>query len=77
MKTTIDLPDELLLRGKRVALERRVTLKYLIERGLQREIQSPSPEEVGAISMLKSLDSSIWGSVSADQYVQQQRADWE
>lgn len=35
MKTTIELPDELLMLAKRRALERGTTLKALIEAGLQ------------------------------------------
>lgn len=35
MKTTIELPDELLLQAKQAALEQRTTLKALIESGLR------------------------------------------
>lgn len=35
MKTTVDLPDELLVSAKKLAAERRVTLKALITRGLR------------------------------------------
>ena len=38
MKTTIDLPDELLIAAKKRAAELRCTLKTLIERGLRREL---------------------------------------
>ncbi len=38
MKTTIDLPDELLIAAKKRAAERRTTLRTLFERGLRREL---------------------------------------
>jgi hypothetical protein len=40
-KTTIELPDELLLAAKRRALDERTTLKTLVERGLRRELAAP------------------------------------
>ena len=45
MKTTLDLPDDLLIEAKQVAARRRTTLKDLITRSLRREIgQQNSPE---------------------------------
>ena len=38
MKTTIELPDDLLLQAKAIALKRRITLKSVIERALRREL---------------------------------------
>ena len=38
MKTTIELPDELLIAAKRRAAETRSTLKTIFERGLRREL---------------------------------------
>ena len=38
MKTTIDLPDELLIEAKKMAAENRLTLREIFERGLRREI---------------------------------------
>ena len=38
MKTTIDLPDELLISAKKRAAELRCSLRALIERGLRREL---------------------------------------
>jgi len=42
MKTTIDLPDELLVDAKKRAAESRTTLRELFERGLRRELAAPS-----------------------------------
>ena len=38
MKTTIELPDELLIAAKKRAAELRCTLRALIERGLRHEL---------------------------------------
>jgi hypothetical protein len=39
MKTTIELPDDLLIAAKKRAAETRTTLRELVERGLRRELQ--------------------------------------
>jgi hypothetical protein len=60
MKTTLDLPDELLREAKTVAIRRKTTLKAIVERALRREIQpaagmeNPDPEkfEVGPLGFL-------------------------
>ncbi len=38
MKTTLELPDELLIAAKRAALERRWTLRRLVEVALRQEL---------------------------------------
>jgi hypothetical protein len=38
MKTTIDLPDDILIRAKKRAAETRTTLREIFERGLRREL---------------------------------------
>jgi hypothetical protein len=43
MKTTVDLPDELLIRAKKRSAETRTPLRTLIERGLRRELSSTAP----------------------------------
>ena len=42
MKTTVELPDDLLIRAKKRAAETRTPLRVLIERGLRRELASSS-----------------------------------
>ena len=42
MKTTVDLPDDLLIRAKKRAAETRTPLRVLIERGLRRELATPA-----------------------------------
>jgi hypothetical protein len=61
MKTTIELPDDLLIEAKAVAVRRRTTLKDLITRALRREImpmtQLPPEDatryEVGPFGILR------------------------
>jgi hypothetical protein len=38
MKTTIDLPDDLLIEAKKAAVDQRTTLRALIERALRAEL---------------------------------------
>jgi hypothetical protein len=40
MKTTIDLPDELLIAAKQRAAELRCSLRTLVERGLRHELST-------------------------------------
>ncbi len=40
MKTTVELPDELLIAAKRRAVETRTTLRRILERGLRRELEA-------------------------------------
>jgi len=42
MKTTIDIPDDLLLAAKREALESGRTLRELVSRGLRQELAAPA-----------------------------------
>ncbi len=41
MKTTIDLPDDLLIAAKKKAAETRSSLREIFERGLRRELSEP------------------------------------
>jgi hypothetical protein len=38
MKTTVELPDDLLIAAKKRAAETRTTLRSILERGLRREL---------------------------------------
>lgn len=49
MKTTVELPDDLLIAAKTRAAETRSTLRELIERGLRRELQRPRRDESAAV----------------------------
>jgi len=60
MKTTLDLPDDLLIEAKSLAARRRTTLKAIVESALRREIrpsaelENPDPEkyELGPYGIL-------------------------
>ena len=39
MKTTIEIPDDLLFKAKKRAAETRTTIRALVERGLRRELR--------------------------------------
>ena len=43
MKTTLDLPDDLLIEAKATAARRRTTLKAIVEHALKREIHMKGP----------------------------------
>jgi hypothetical protein len=43
MRTTIELPDDLLILAKQFAAGRRTTLRALIERGLRKELKHSEP----------------------------------
>jgi hypothetical protein len=55
MKTTIDLPDDILHRAKVVAAQRRTTLKELIIGGLDWMMrpESASPDHQAAVARLQ------------------------
>ena len=55
MKTTIDLPDDILHRAKIVAAQRRTTLKELVLAGLDQVLRSDaeSPDHQAALSRLQ------------------------
>ena len=77
MKTTVELPDELLLLAKRAALERGTTLKALIQNGLSRELKDPSDLYYRPLDGVRQLDSSVWEGTSSDDYVTSMREGWE
>jgi hypothetical protein len=58
MKTTLDLPDNLLIAAKALAAQRKTTLKAMVEHALRREIAPQenlppdSPYEVGPFGIL-------------------------
>lgn len=47
MKTTVDLPDELLIAAKKRAADLRVTLKEILAAGLRRELSRPVRRRAG------------------------------
>ena len=47
MKTTIDLPDDLLIAAKMLAAKRRTTIRSLVERGLRKELGESGSSAAG------------------------------
>ena len=47
MKTTVDLPDDLLISAKKRAAELRCSLRTLIERGLRHELSDTKRDRPG------------------------------
>ena len=43
MKTTIDLPDDLLIKAKVFAAQKRKTLREIVITGLERELEAGTP----------------------------------
>lgn len=55
MKTTIDLPEDLLERSKMAAAKRRTSLKKLVIEGLEKVVaaEDDRPSPTGALARLK------------------------
>jgi len=48
MKTTLDLPDDLMIEAKATAARRRITLRELFTRALERDLRpTPAPDREG------------------------------
>ena len=77
MKTTVELPDNLVLKAKQAALSRKTTRRALIERGLQRELADPSASSTRPLEQLRQLDTSVWEDTDPDAYVAEMREGWE
>lgn len=85
MKTTIDVPDDLLHRAKVVAAQRRTTLRELVVKGLDRAIQEqsdPAAESrknrfalIAALSQVK-LTEPI-GKFNRDEIYDRQNGKWD
>ncbi|MGJ3242376.1 MAG: hypothetical protein ACFE0O_05400 [Opitutales bacterium] len=76
MKTSIDLPEQLIRDAKRVALDRQVTFRSLVILGLETVIRGEqSSKEI--LDALADLDPSPWQGIDADAFVAEQRKGWE
>lgn len=76
MKTTVELPDSLLKKAKRVALERNQTLKDVMISALEREVlQLKNGELLDWVKGVRKEFKGV-GWKNADQYVEEQRKGW-
>lgn len=55
MKTTIDIPEEILHRAKIVSAQRKTTLKALIMNGLKQELDGVSDNKIEVDSLVEAL----------------------
>ena len=76
MKTTIELPDQLVKEAKRIALERGQTLKDVMIDALKSEVKQVKKNEL--LNWVKNLQKEFenTGWKNADQYVAEQRNGW-
>ncbi len=65
MKTTIDLPEEVIRRAKIMAIQRKTTLKELICKSLLREIESPQADSTDVESQRKKRATALLDSLDA------------
>ncbi|MCC5844321.1 MAG: hypothetical protein JJU05_08725 [Verrucomicrobia bacterium] len=77
MKTTIELPDDLLLEAKQAALHRRTTLRALMMSGLRRELGISASHSPHALLEIASVGEKDWQSIDADDYLNRERNAWE
>ena len=77
MRTTIDLDDDLAIRAKKEAVERRTTLKDLVEEGLRLVLDQKSTTVRDPMDRLAGLGREIWDGVNPDEYVRGSRRGWE
>jgi hypothetical protein len=53
MKTTVELPDALLIAAKKRAAEDRTTLRAILERGLRRELKDRRQPSAGGAGRIR------------------------
>ena len=63
------------MAAKKAAIERRTTLRALVESGLRRELAGAGTQSHPMESIV-SLDRSPWQGVNADEFVARERAKW-
>ncbi len=76
MRTTIDIEDELAIRAKQVAAERRTSLKNLVEEGLRVVLAGKAGGHKPPMRQLRGCGKRIWDGVDPDRYVREQREGW-
>lgn len=77
MRTTIDLDDDLALRAKKEALERRSSLKALVEEGLKLVLAQPANHELEPLDVLAGMDRKIWTGVNVERFIRDARRGWK
>jgi len=76
MRTTIDIDDDLAIRAKKEAVERRATLRELVEEGLRLVLDQKPGAVRDPMDRLAGLGREIWDGVNPDEYVRGSRRGW-
>ncbi|MBN1268800.1 MAG: hypothetical protein JXB04_04375 [Kiritimatiellae bacterium] len=76
MRTTIDLDDDLAIRAKKEAVERRTSLRELVEDGLRLVLEQKPGAVKEPMDRLAGLGREVWDGVDPDDYVRDARG-WE
>ncbi|NCD34177.1 MAG: hypothetical protein EOL87_12290 [Spartobacteria bacterium] len=78
MRTTLDLDDELAIQAKKAAVDRRCSLKALVEEGLRR-VLADKMESNAAVpaERFAALANTVWNNIGADRYVKDIRKGWK
>jgi hypothetical protein len=77
VRTTIDIDDDLAIRAKKEAVERRTTLRDLVEEGLRLVLDQKPSTVRDPMDRLAGLGREIWDGVNPDEYVRGSRRGWE
>ena len=77
MRTTIDIDDELAIRAKKEAVERRCSLKALVEDGLRLVLEQVQERQSTPLDGLAGLGRDLWDGVNPDRYVRDTRKGWK
>ena len=79
MRTTLDLDDALAIEAKKAALDRRTTLRALVQDSLRLLLHgstSRNARPASPLDELRGLHRKLWAGTDPDEYVRQQRRDW-
>lgn len=77
MRTTIDLDDDLAIRAKKEAVERRSSLRALVEEGLELVLACPADHELDPLQVLAGMDRKIWTGVNVERFIRDARKGWK
>ncbi len=76
MRTTIDIDDDLAIRAKKEAVERRTSLRTLVEEGLMLVLQQKRGSG-DPLDRLEGMGKEAWSGVDPDEYVRGSRRGWK
>ncbi len=77
VRTTVDIEDRLLILAKKMAVEKRVSLKALIETGLRKLLGEAAAQPQNPTEALSGLGKDLWKDVDPDRYVREARRGME